>query len=106
MKQMILRGKNGTLSFHMNWNAHKKHKREFLEQMGDWYLQDKCTGDQTVASIAAKSGEGGAATEMDYISTCCSAEPLIRCHYKDKPSLIPCNGSPPFEAKNSEKSFW
>ena len=38
------------------------------------------------------------------IDHCCSAKPFVNCHYKDKPSKIPCKDSEPID-KNG-RSFW
>lgn len=46
-----------------------------------------------------KKNKGGA-----NIDHCCSAKPFVNCHYKDKPSKIPCKDSEPID-KNG-RSFW
>ena len=38
------------------------------------------------------------------IDHCCSTTPFVNCHYKDKPSKIPCKDSEPID-KNG-RSFW
>ena len=70
--------------FHMSWTVNKDNKKLFYEQMAEWYTKD------------ASSNCNG----LD----CCVAEPIITCHYKDKPSFIPCKDSPPID-KNG-RSFW
>ena len=75
--------------FHMSWTLNKDDKLKFMRQMGMWYVNDDCIG---------KSIEG------DAVSACCSAEPLITCYYKDKPSIKSCSDSPPKD-KNGQ-SFW
>jgi hypothetical protein len=69
--------------FHMSWTNNKDNKKKFLTQMGQWYKKEGCNGDGF---------------------DCCLAEPNITCHYRDKPSIIPCRESNPID-KNG-KSFW
>ena len=38
------------------------------------------------------------------IQPCCLAEPIIKCHFKDKPSKIPCRDYPAID--KGGKSFW
>ncbi|GKY99729.1 hypothetical protein MPSEU_000926900 [Mayamaea pseudoterrestris] len=100
MKDLIRSNKTSALSMHMNWNSHKEEKRPFLEQMGDWYLFEPCVGDKTLADIEKNTSRKG-----DLVATCCSATPLYKCHFKDKPSLLPCESNKTHAAK-SKKSFW
>jgi hypothetical protein len=95
MKEMM-KGKRKPYIFHMNWNLDKETKRQFNEQIGDWFVDDKCIG-KSVKEIAA-DGSGSVA------DTCCISSPTIVCHYRDKPSKIPCRESPPADAEG--KSFW
>ncbi|OEU06100.1 hypothetical protein FRACYDRAFT_202684 [Fragilariopsis cylindrus CCMP1102] len=69
--------------FHMSWTANKDNKKLFFEQMGYWYTQ-----------------EGNGCNGID----CCLPQANITCHYKDKPSKIPCKNSPPIDRNG--KSFW
>lgn len=83
MRRMI-DGKIEPYIFHMSWTENKDNKKLYFEQMAEWYKKEddsNCNG-------------------LD----CCVAEPIITCHYKDKPSFIPCKESPPID-KNG-KSFW
>lgn len=100
MKKLIRSNKTSAMSFHMNWNSHKDEKRPFLEQMGDWYLHKPCVGDKTLQDIESESGQKG-----DLVATCCSATALYKCHYKDKPSLLPCESTETY-TKKSRRSFW
>ena len=68
--------------FHMSWTKNKDNKKKFYEQMGEWYKKEHCM-----------SG-------LD----CCLAQPNIICHYRDKPSKIPCRDSPPID--KGKRSFW
>jgi len=85
-------GSDKTYIFHMSWTSSKKDKVKFFQQMGEWYLEDTCNGVQTTKFVAGASNE------------CCSATPLIQCHYRDKPSKIPCKESPPID--KGARSFW
>eukprot|EP00538_Stauroneis_constricta_P000559 CAMPEP_0119545714 /NCGR_PEP_ID=MMETSP1352-20130426/385_1 /TAXON_ID=265584 /ORGANISM="Stauroneis constricta, Strain CCMP1120" /LENGTH=555 /DNA_ID=CAMNT_0007590301 /DNA_START=140 /DNA_END=1807 /DNA_ORIENTATION=+ len=69
--------------FHMSWTENKNNKKLYFEQMGEWYIKDGCT---------------------DGAFDCCLAEPDIKCHYRDKPSKIPCKDSPPID--KGRPSFW
>eukprot|EP00934_Nitzschia_sp_Nitz4_P005090 Nitzschia sp. Nitz4//scaffold12_size214221//128194//130007//NITZ4_001509-RA/size214221-augustus-gene-0.30-mRNA-1//-1//CDS//3329535047//5080//frame0 len=68
--------------FHMSWTKNKDNKKKFFQQMGEWYLKDDClTGWE-----------------------CCLAEPNVVCHYRDKPSIIPCKDKDPIDP--GHPSFW
>ena len=88
-------GKVDPVIFHMSWTHSKDNKLKYLRQMGEWYVQDTCI--QHEANQISGFAENG-------IQTCCSAEPLISCHYRDKPSKIPCRDSPPID--KGRASFW
>ena len=90
MKQMVS-GEKTPYVFHMCWTLNKEDKLAYMKQMGMWYLQDDCVG-KNAKSLG------------DVTNTCCSAEPIIECFYKDKASIIPCKDS-----KTKDKggnSFW
>jgi len=89
----IMSGESKAYIFHMSWTNNKDNKLKFFQQMGEWYLNEQCIGKQA-QDVAHGS----------LVSDCCSAEPLITCHYKDKPSKIPCRDSPNIDAKG--RSFW
>ena len=76
MRDMIAK-RRSPYSFHMSWTKNKNDKIKFLQQMGWWYVS-----------------EDGS----------CLAEPLVSCHYKDKPSLRPCPDS--LSLDNNGQSFW
>jgi hypothetical protein len=99
--------------FHMSWTLNKDNKLLYFRQMGEWYLDDKCI--QTSADdILARGGDnidmqqqqdntnGGEQTMM--MQLCCHAEPLVSCHYRDKPSIIPCHDSPSID--KGKISWW
>jgi Nucleotide-diphospho-sugar transferase len=100
MRDMIQHGKSKQWSFHMNWNEHKDIKRQYLEQMGDWHLNPACTNATSWESLRLASSGAPSLT-----AACCSNDPLIRCNWRDKPSVIPCRDSP-FYDKKKPTSFW
>jgi hypothetical protein len=82
--------------FHMSWTLNKNNKLLFLRQMGEWYVQDQC--------IQEKASDIHDGEEYNLVRTCCSAEPLFSCHYRDKPSLKPCKSSPSID--KGRPSWW
>jgi hypothetical protein len=68
--------------FHMSWTKNKDNKKLYYQQMGEWYMKEGCM----------RGPE------------CCLAKPDIQCHYRDKPSVIPCRESPPID--KGRPSFW
>jgi hypothetical protein len=94
----IIEGKRSPFIFHMSWTMNKDNKQKFYQQLGDWYVNEQCIN-KNVGEIQALLN-----IEMRYSKTCCSAEPIIACHYSDKPSKVPCKKSPSID-KNG-KSFW
>ena len=81
--------------FHMSWTTNKDNKLLFFRQMGEWYLNDQCIQKNSTEITVA---------DNDFAKTCCSAEPLFSCHYRDKPSIKPCKESPPIDKRG--RSFW
>jgi hypothetical protein len=78
----VLQGRIKPFIFHMSWTENKQNKRLFFEQMGEWFTDaSSCTG-----------------------LNCCLEEPRVTCHYRDKPSIIPCRDSPPIH--KGRPSFW
>jgi hypothetical protein len=93
MKDMMI-GRVKPYLFHMNWNQNSQTKREFLQQMGAWFVQDVCATEDDVA----------ARKDALSFSDCCSVDPIIRCYYSDKPSKLPdCKSYPAIE---TNVSFW
>ena len=74
--------------FHMSWTSNKDNKIKYFQQMGEWFVEQVCVDKKEGISPKA----------------CCAAEPLITCHYRDKPSKIPCKDSPPID--QGMRSFW
>jgi hypothetical protein len=100
----VVTGKTTPYLFHMSWTNNKENKKKFFQQMGNWFVTDKCSGNaitgQTVSQILGHGGEDASAISEH----CCAAEPIVVCHFRDKPSVIPCTESPPI-VKNMA-SFW
>jgi len=97
MKQLV-RGEKDPYIFHMSWTLNKNDKLKFLRQMGMWYVSDDCIGKRATDILSGERAGG------DIVSACCSAEPLITCHYRDKPSIKSCADSPPKDKYG--QSFW
>jgi Nucleotide-diphospho-sugar transferase len=74
--------------FHMCWTESKEYKIKFFQQMGLWYVID--------------GYKNGSCTGIG----CCTKKPEVRCHFRDMPSKIPCNDSPPLDEEDPGKSFW
>ena len=96
----IFRGDSKAYIFHMSWTQNKDDKVEFYQQMGEWYLNNECIGKGGSDVLGGSPPDNAALVEP-----CCSADPLITCHYKDKPSKIKCPDSP-FITEVSGKSFF
>ena len=96
----IVSGKTTPYIFHMSWTKNKDNKVLFFEQMGTWYLNDKCKDDGALDQLK----KGKEIENYDFRSDCCLTEPKITCHYRDKPSAIDCNHSPNIDANG--KPFW
>ena len=85
--------------FHMSWTDGKKHKIQYFQQIGQWHVNDECV-DKTLDEIVA----GASRAKQSIPVHCCSLEPIVRCHYRDKPSIIPCSEYPPIEKE--APSWW
>ena len=90
----ILSGDSKAYIFHMSWTENKDDKLEFFQQMGEWYLHDRCVGKEAHEISGAESEEKGKSKYGILPNHCSLAEPIITCHYRDKPSKIPCLDSP------------
>lgn len=105
MKQVV-QGKVQPYLLHMNWNNRAETKVEFLEQLGEWHLTKSTPGCQQaqLQAASAAAGGGGAPAPPTVAAACCAVNPPRPvCHYRDKPSLIPCPHAPNLE---SGVSFW
>ena len=63
--------------FHMCWTESKVYKKKFFQQIGEWRVDEGFENESC-------SGIG-----------CCLATPNITCHFRNRPSIIPCEESPP-----------
>jgi Nucleotide-diphospho-sugar transferase len=86
-----LDGKQKPFIFHMSWTESKVNKKKFFEQLGLWYFDSRC-------SLKTLDQLGGDA------NGCCLSQPDVRCHFRDKPSVIPCRDYPPID--KGRASFW
>jgi len=101
MKDMIA-GKVQPYMFHMSWTTNKENKRMFLEQMGEWFVKDQCIG--STASKILNETSVAVSREAAIANACCISKPQVKCHYRDKPSRIPCKDSPPID--KDKQSWW
>jgi len=99
MKKLI-KGEIDSEIFHMSWTTNKENKLKFFQQMGEWYLNEKCVG-KTKHEI---SGKDINSVGISLIDACCLSEPEVICHYRDKPSKIPCSDKDPID--KGKNSFW
>ena len=82
--------------------------------MGEWYLDEErmSTATKTYNGEIDNKGDNNINNENSIISDqyhqntpdCCSAKPIVKCHYRDKPSIIPCTDSPLIDRDGI--SFW
>jgi hypothetical protein len=77
-----------------SWTENKDNKVLFLRQLGEWYVTDKCIG-KPIADIIDIG---------DLVLPCCATEPIFSCHYRDKPSKLPCKSSGAIDPGGG--SFW
>jgi len=105
----IMQGDSKAIVFHMSWTENKDDKLKFFQQMGEWYLNGQCIGREAI-NITTIDDDGILAKQ------CCSAIAILTCHYRDKPSKVPCPNSPSivgngksfYSVFNAQKgkSFW
>ena len=95
----MLAGEVDPWIFHMSWTKNKDNKLLFFKQLGEWYVEEQCIHKKVDEIPGLLEDENS-----NFTSTCCSAEPLISCHYRDKPSKHPCPESPPID--KGRPSFW
>ena len=89
--------------FHMSWTRSKDNKKRFFQQMGEWFVHPQCG-----TSLNSTASTTSTQTEPIYpdpvLKKCCLAEPIVDCHYRDKPSKVPCRDNPPID--EGKPSFW
>ena len=96
----VVQGKHKPYLMHMSWTTNKKNKLLFFQQMGLWYTNEKCESGGGVDVAHGLSATGGLENE------CCTAEPLITCHFSDKPSAVECKDKNAPTIDKGAKSFW
>jgi len=105
LMKKIMNGDSKAYIFHMSWTKNKDDKLKFLQQMGEWYVNRQCIGEEARAIADKKSKIVGSKIDGEMAKHCCSIEPLITCHYRDKPSKNPCPESPLITDNEKGKSF-
>lgn len=80
----------------------KSDKKLYFEQMGDWYVKEKCIGGTLNGILDEKAKDAAAKTDIS--GECCMVKPEIICHYRDRPSKIDCKDAPPKE--KGKASWW
>ena len=101
----LFKGELHPYIFHMSWTFNKDNKLLYFRQIGEWYVDDTCI--QKKAEVILNAHGGNANSDIGggmLIGPCCHAEPIVSCHYRDKPSIIPCHGSPPID--KGKPSWW
>lgn len=68
--------------------------------MGEWWVNEQCVA-KTAPDIL---GAGSKAENESLVQPCCAAEPIFSCHFRDKPSKIPCTSADPIDKHG--RSFW
>lgn len=96
----IVQGKHVPFLLHMSWTTNKLNKLLFLKQMGLWYTKEECEKGGGVEVADRLSDKGS------FETACCSAGPLVTCHYSDKPSVEQCKHSKTGPIDRGGKSFW
>lgn len=93
----VVTNKHIPFIFHMSWTKNKDDKLKYLKQLGQWYVHEKCEKGDIVDEVDSAGDE--------FISkSCCAADPIITCFYRDKPSITSCKDSPPID--KGAKSWW
>lgn len=98
----IIKGDSPAYILHMSWTENKVNKLLFFRQMGEWYVTDKCISKDITNLIGV---DGGEVSDGSLVEQCCSKEPIFSCHFKDKPSKVPCPDSPKIDPQRG-KLFW
>lgn len=87
--EQILRGEQDPYVFHMHCTKNKAEKLEFLQQLGEWYVEKECIG-------ATAEDTAGKKAHQDLAELCCAVDVIIKCHYSNTPSKSDCKDSSPF----------
>jgi len=82
-----LGGHEDPYAFHMCWTQNKVDKVKYLKQLGGWFMHRTCHEDSLKTTALLSQGP--------LQDTCCSAEPVLDCFFRDKASKAPgCPDSP------------
>jgi hypothetical protein len=92
----VIQGKRSPYIFHMSWTTNKENKKLYYEQLGDWFVNEECVS-KPLGKILIRD-------DANLSAQCCLAEPRIVCHYRDKPSKVPCKDS--LSIDKDALSFW
>ena len=108
MKQ-IMNGTSDSYIFHMSWTENSKFKILFFQQMRQWYVQENCSyrfsnGTDTSNIPNEERALQTTGSNDPLHNGCCSATPIFNCHYRDKPSILPCPNSQSID--NGAASWW
>jgi len=106
----ILNGMKLPYVFHMSWTRNKDVKKQYYQQLGEWYVDDEA-GLENSSTVTSSSGANSITScgTVTNSTNCCLAKPNVVCHYRNKPSKIPCPHSPRMEdlsARKDNVSFW
>lgn len=113
MEQLVQQGQVSTNNdasslapfiFHMSWTTNKENKVKYFQQLGDWYTRDACIQTDASKILSNPNDKDEQQLNAAFLSKCCSARPIVVCHYSDKPSKKPCRESPQIDKKG--KPFW
>ena len=113
-KEVLISGNNSrAVLFHMSWTNHKKEKIEYIQQLGQWYVNQTCFDAKQDPNkyehhltFRYRRPEGTSmVTDWSTVpyGACCLPKADFVCHYRDKPSLYPCRDSP---KKDNGAEFW
>jgi len=97
----IMKGDLPAEIFHMSWTNNKKDKLKFFQQMGQWYVRKECITKESRNSFVQDNTN---LSKPSLTESCCLADAEVICHYRDKPSIIPCKESNPID--KGGRSFW
>jgi hypothetical protein len=100
----ILAGAVKPYIFHMSWTTNKNNKFKFFQQMGEWYLNDRCVQKEARQILQLQPNDKLPTSGEELRLACCDSDIIFKCHYKDKPSIKPCRSSPSID--KAGRSFW
>lgn len=90
--------------FHMSWTKNKDDKIRYMQQMAWWHTREQCVDHKVEEIKMDKNVPDYNDSNPTLVNACCTVEPLITCHYKDKPSAVPCPDAPNID--RGRPSFW